>query len=89
MMKPATLGSMARAGLELTISCSSVECGHRGKFSPAEVAAFADQHGAETILVEWAQRLRCSACGGRKIGLTVSAPTRNAAPVFGHPPDRE
>jgi hypothetical protein len=86
---PASLGSTARAGLELTISWSDRECGHRGKFSPAEVAAFADRHGAETILVEWARRLRCSACGGRKIGLTVSAPTRNAAPVFGHPPAPE
>jgi hypothetical protein len=64
---PATLGSSAAAGVCLIVWCR--ECRHQVEPDPAEQAV---RYGAATTVIEWAERLICSKCGGRQIDMVVT-----------------
>jgi hypothetical protein len=68
---PATLGSTAAARLRLLVWCQ--DCDHQAEPDPAAMAA---RHGAETTLLEWAARLVCGQCGGRRVNWVVSGARR-------------
>jgi Zn finger protein HypA/HybF involved in hydrogenase expression len=68
---PATLGSSAAAGVRLIVWCR--DCGHQVEPDPAEQA---ERYGAETTVIEWAERLSCSKCGSRQIDMVVSGTER-------------
>jgi hypothetical protein len=67
---PPTLGSQARAGLDLDVWCNA--CGHKVIIGPEEMTAFAERYGEETILVDFCRRLRCSKCGISDVDSVVS-----------------
>lgn len=69
-IRPATLGSTARAHLRLFVWCEA--CQHKVEFGTDEIAVLAERHGAQTTLPDWAARLRCSACGSREVDFVVS-----------------
>jgi hypothetical protein len=72
--RPATLGSTAQAHLRLIVWCKS--CRHQVEIETEAIEALAEQHGAETTLLDWAARLRCSACGSREVDFVVSGARR-------------
>jgi hypothetical protein len=57
-----TLESVAAAKPRLMVRCKA--CGRRAEPDPAEIA---QRYGAETIVLEWRDRLVCSHCGSRKV----------------------
>ena len=66
-----TLGQADTAKVQLIVWCKT--CQHR--FEP-DTAALAQQHGAETTVLRWASRLRCSQCGARDADYVVSGTKR-------------
>jgi Zn finger protein HypA/HybF involved in hydrogenase expression len=62
-----TLGNAAAARVRLIVWCKT--CQHRAEPDPAEQA---ERHGAETPVLEWRERLVCSACGSRDVDMVVS-----------------
>jgi hypothetical protein len=56
---PATLGSSLRANVRLIVNCR--ECPHRVE---PDLAGLVERYGAALSLTAWAERLRCSRCGG-------------------------
>jgi hypothetical protein len=48
-------------------------CGHRAEPNIADQVA---HHGEAMTVIDWARRLRCSACGGRKVDFMVSGAAR-------------
>lgn len=62
-----TLGQAAAAHVRLIVWCKA--CQHR--FEP-DTVEMAEQHGAETTVLVWARRLRCSECGARDADFVVS-----------------
>jgi hypothetical protein len=53
---PATLGSTAAAGATIVVWCKA--CGHQVEPDPAEMAA---QYGADTSVLNWAERTTVAA----------------------------
>ena len=68
---PMTLGQALAAKVRLIVRCRS--CGHRTEPAVANQAA---SSGADTAVIDWASRLRCSACDGREVDFVVSGATR-------------
>ena len=66
-----TLGSALAAGVRLIVSCKA--CGHRAE---PDVANQIVRYGADTTVIDWASRLRCSACGARDVDFVVSGARR-------------
>jgi hypothetical protein len=64
---PATLGTTARAHLELHVWCW--DCHHRVNLDPGEQA---ERYGADLPVPDWAARLSCSRCGGRHVDFVVT-----------------
>src|SRR3954453_6243381 len=64
--RPATLGSTLAAHLALIVWCK--DCRHQVE---PDVAEQVERYGAELILLEWAGRLRCGACGSREVDFVV------------------
>jgi hypothetical protein len=62
-----TLGNAAAAQVRLIVWCK--ECQHQVEPDPAETA---ERYGAETTVPDWAARLVCGQCGGRRINMVVS-----------------
>jgi len=48
-------------------------CGHRAEPTVADQVA---SYGGNTAVIDWARRLRCSACEGREVDFVVSGATR-------------
>jgi hypothetical protein len=67
---PMTLGAAAAAGVRLIVWCK--DCGHVEP-DPAEMAT---RYGAETTVLDWRGRLRCSQCGAREVDFVVSGARR-------------
>jgi hypothetical protein len=68
--KPASLGGTARNHSQLIVWCKG--CRHHVIFMPEDIARFATSYGDDTILLEWARRLRCSKCGSADVDSVVS-----------------
>ena len=68
---PMTLGNAAAARVRLIVWCKA--CGHRAERDPAEIA---QRCGAETVVLEWRDRLVCSQCGSRNIDMVVTGTER-------------
>jgi YgiT-type zinc finger domain-containing protein len=68
---PLTLGQALAAKVRLIVWCK--ECGHRVE---PEVAEKVSRYGGETTVIDWASRLRCSACGEREVDFVVSGAAR-------------
>jgi hypothetical protein len=66
-----TLGAAAAAGVRLIVWCKA--CGHQVEPDPAEAA---QRYGADTVLIEWRDRLVCSCCGAREVDMVVTGTAR-------------
>jgi hypothetical protein len=64
---PMTLGNAAAAKVRLIVWCR--ECSHQAEPDPAEMAA---RCGAETLVLDWRERLVCSRCGNRQVDMVAS-----------------
>jgi len=70
-VQPMTLGNPAAARVRLIVWCKA--CGHRAEPDPAEIA---QRYGADTTVLDWRERLVCSACGSRNIDMVVTGTER-------------
>jgi hypothetical protein len=61
-----TLGQALSAKVRLS-------CWHRAE---PDVADQVDRYGDETTVIDWARRLRCSACEGHEVDFVVSGAAR-------------
>lgn len=68
---PLTLGQALAAKVRLIVWCKG--CGHQVE---PDVAALVERHGEDVTVIDWAARLRCSACGGREVDFVVSGARR-------------
>ena len=59
---PMTLGGALSAQVRPIVWCKA--CQHRAEPDVADQVA---RHGADTTVLDWAGRLRCSACGERQV----------------------
>jgi hypothetical protein len=66
-----TLGVPAAAQVRLIVWCKA--CVRQVEPDPGEMAA---RYGAETSVLEWRQRLACSACGSRHVDMVLSGARR-------------
>jgi len=64
---PLTLGQALAARVRVHVRCKA--CGHRAEPGLAQQA---ERIGAEITVIDWAKRLRCSACGARQVDFVVS-----------------
>jgi hypothetical protein len=63
----ATLGSTAAAEARVIVWCDA--CRHQVE---PEAEALAEKYGATTTVPDWAARLVCSQCGGRKVSFVLT-----------------
>jgi hypothetical protein len=68
---PMTLGNAAAVRVRLIVWCKT--CGHRAEPDPAEIA---HRYGAETVVLDWRDRLVCSHCGSRNVDMVVTGTER-------------
>jgi Zn finger protein HypA/HybF involved in hydrogenase expression len=66
-----TLGNAAAAQVRLIVWCR--DCQHQVEPDPAEMA---ERYGDETTVPDWAARLVCGQCGGRRVNMVVSGRRR-------------
>src|SRR5260370_36097786 len=64
---PMTLGRALTAQVRLIVWCKS--CWHRAEPDVADQVA---RYGADTAVIDWARRLRCSTCEGHEVDFVVS-----------------
>jgi hypothetical protein len=57
--------------VRLTVCCKA--CGHRAEPAVADQVV---RYGGDGSLIDWARRLRCSACDSREVDFVVSGATR-------------
>jgi len=62
-----TLGHALAAKVRLIVWCKT--CGHRAE---PDIADQVTRYGEATTVIDWASRLRCSACDGRDVDFVVS-----------------
>jgi hypothetical protein len=67
----ATLGGAAAAHVRIVVWCR--ECRHQVE---PDVAAMTQRYGAETTVIDWHARLRCSACGSRAVDFVLTGARR-------------
>jgi hypothetical protein len=66
-----TLGQALAAKVRLIVWCKA--CGRPGGTRyPAQI----ERHGEGMTVIDWAARLRCTACGGREVDFVVSGAKR-------------
>ena len=66
-----TLGQALVAQVRLIVWCKT--CQHRAEPDVADQVA---RYGANTSIIDWASRLRCSVCDGREVDFVVSGARR-------------
>jgi hypothetical protein len=66
-----TLGKALAAKVRLIVWCKA--CGHRAEPDVDDQVA---RYGADVAVIDWAGRLRCSACGGGEVDFVVSGAQR-------------
>jgi hypothetical protein len=64
--RPMTVGSALAARVRLIVWCKT--CRHQAE---PEVADQVERFGADTTVIEWASRLRCSGCNGREVDFVI------------------
>jgi hypothetical protein len=64
---PLTLGQALAANFRLIVWCKLC-----ARSTEPDVAELVSWHGAEMTVIDWAKRLRCSACGARDADFVVS-----------------
>jgi len=69
--RPMTLGGALAARVRLIVWCKA--CRHQAEPDVADQVA---RSGADTTVIDWASRLRCSACDSREVDFVVSGATR-------------
>src|SRR5262249_12590365 len=69
--EPMMLGTGVAARVRLIVWCKP--CGHQVEPDPAEIAA---RYGADTPVLNWRDRLVCSACGRRQVDMVVTGTER-------------
>ncbi len=62
-----TLGQTLAATMRLIVWCKT--CQHQAEPDIAEQVA---SYGTDAFVLDWASRLRCSACGGCEVDFVVS-----------------
>ena len=65
------MGNALAAKVRLIVLCKT--CGHRAE---PDVAGQVERYGAAMTVLDWAKRLRCSACQGREVDFVVSGARR-------------
>jgi hypothetical protein len=68
---PATLGSAAAAEVRVIVWCDA--CGHQ---TEPDAALLAEKYGAAMTVPDWAARLVCAQCGGRKVSFVLTGARR-------------
>jgi hypothetical protein len=68
---PMTLGNALAAKVRLIVWCKG--CSHQAEPNIADQVA---RYGADLVVIDWAKRLRCSACGGSEVDFVVSGAAR-------------
>jgi hypothetical protein len=68
---PMTLGQALAAQVRLIVWCKN--CWHRAEPDVADQVA---RYGGDTAVIDWARRLRCSACEGHEVDFVVSGAAR-------------
>ena len=68
---PMNLGNALAAHVRLIVSCKT--CLHRAE---PDIASQVERYGAAMTVIDWAKRLRCSACKGRDVDFVVSGAAR-------------
>jgi hypothetical protein len=68
---PMTLGNAAAARVRLIVWCKA--CSRQVEPDAAEMA---ERYGAPTSVLEWRERLVCSACGSRNVDMVVTGTER-------------
>lgn len=75
-----TIGAMIEAGYRLTAYCNEARCMHSAEL---DLEALAERLGRDFVAVgdpnPLVRRLRCQECGGRNLGLILSAPNGYSA----------
>ena len=66
-----TLGNAAAARVRLIVWCKAR--GHRAEPDRAKIV---QRYGAETVVLDWRDRLVCSHCGTRNIDMVVTGTER-------------
>ena len=66
-----TLGAAAAAGVRLIVWCKA--CGHQVEPDPAQAV---QRYGADTVLLDWRDRLVCSKCGSHEVDMVVTGTAR-------------
>jgi hypothetical protein len=66
-----TLGNATAARVRLIVCCK--ECQHKVEPDPTEMAA---RYCAETLVLDWRERLVCSRCDSREIDMVVTGTKR-------------
>ena len=66
-----TLGQALAAQVRLIVWCKA--CQHQAE---PDVAGQVASYGEGMTVIDWAARLRCSACGGREVDFVVSGARR-------------
>ena len=66
-----TLGNALAAKVRLIVTCKT--CQHRVE---PDIAGQVERYGEAMTVIDWAARLRCSACQGREVDFVVSGALR-------------
>jgi hypothetical protein len=66
-----SLGQALAAKVRLIVWCKG--CGHQAE---PEIADQIERHGEGMTVIDWASRLRCSACDAREVDFVVSGAAR-------------
>jgi hypothetical protein len=69
--QPMTLDNALAAKVRLIVWCKA--CRHQAEPDVSDQVA---RYGEGTIVIDWAARLRCSACGGHEVDCVVSGARR-------------
>lgn len=76
-----TVADALRTGQEIHVGCGRAGCGHKGIIDLAALPQAMD-------FDDMRARLRCSACGGRRVHLSISVPGRATGEYPAPPPTR-
>jgi hypothetical protein len=69
-----TVGAAAVARVRIIVWCKA--CSHRAEL---DLAGMAERYGAETVVLDWRDRLVCSHCGSGNIDMVVTGTERGIA----------
>ena len=79
--KRATLGDAVAAGDPIVVWCNAYNCSYRQQhgsqyrstLTVADLEAFAERYGAETLFIDFRKRLKCRHCGSHDVSTIVDS----------------